>query len=62
VRVAVEALRATFEHHKLKWSAVVTRKQQSDAVRALCAIAAHARDAAINPSTARQAMLVLAKQ
>jgi hypothetical protein len=62
VRVAVEALRATFEHHKLKWSAVVTRKTQSDAVRALCAIAVHAGDATINPTTARQVMLAIAKE
>jgi hypothetical protein len=32
-RIAGEALCATFEHHKLKWSAVVTRQRGANAMR-----------------------------
>jgi hypothetical protein len=52
-RIAAEALRATFEHHKLKWSVTVTKQKQSDAVRLLCAIAKSAGDAALSPELAR---------
>jgi hypothetical protein len=54
-RIAAEALRATFEHHKLKWSATVTKQKQSDAVRLLCAIAKSAGDA-LSPEMARLAL------
>jgi hypothetical protein len=56
VRLAVEGLRATFEHHKLKWSATVTKSKQADAVRLLCAIAKQAGDA-MTPHEARQWLL-----
>jgi hypothetical protein len=55
-RVAAEALRATFEHHKLKWSATVTKQKQSDAVRLLCAIAKSAGDATLSPDMARSVL------
>ena len=55
-RIAAEALRATFAHHKLKWSATVTKQKQSDAVKILCAIAASA-GAALTPEAARAALL-----
>jgi hypothetical protein len=55
-RIAAEALRATFEHHKLKWSATVTKQKQSDAVRLLCAIAKSAGDAGLSPEVARLAL------
>jgi len=56
--IAVEALRATFEHHKLKWSAAVSRVKQADAVRLLCAIAKHGGDDSMTPQLARQWLLV----
>lgn len=55
--IAVEALRATFEHHKLKWSAAVSKNRQADAVRLLCAIAKHAGDDQMTPLLARQWLL-----
>jgi hypothetical protein len=54
---AAEALRATFDHHKLKWSAVVTKQKQSDAVRVLCAIAKSA-GATLSPQQAREVLRV----
>jgi hypothetical protein len=56
VRIAAEALRATFEYHKLKWSAKVTKQEQSDAVRLLCAIAKSAGDATLTPEIARSVL------
>lgn len=56
-RVAAEGLRATFEHHQLKFSTQVSKTRQSDAVRLLCAIAGHAGDAELTPQLARQALL-----
>lgn len=56
-RLAGAALRATFEHHKLKFSAQVGPEKHSDAVRLLCAIAKHAGDLAFTPAAARQALL-----
>jgi hypothetical protein len=56
-RIAAEALRATFEHHKLKWSATVTKQKQSDAVRLLCAIAKSAGDVEFSPEMARLVLL-----
>jgi hypothetical protein len=55
-RIAAEALRATFEYHKLKWSASVTKQKQSDAVKALCAIAASAGNV-LTAEGARAALL-----
>lgn len=56
-RIAAEGLRATFEHHKLKFSTQVTKTKQSDAVRLLCAIAKHAGDSDMTPQAARQALV-----
>jgi hypothetical protein len=55
-RIAAEALRATFAHHKLKWSATITKQKQSDAVRVLCAIAKSAGDTVLTPDVARLAL------
>lgn len=55
-RAAAEALRATFEHHRLKWSTSIVRGEPSAAIRLLCAIARHAGDSALTPTDARQAM------
>jgi hypothetical protein len=55
-RIAAEALRATFDYHKLKWSATVTKQKQSDAVKVLCAIATSA-GAALTAEAARAALL-----
>lgn len=55
-RAAAEALRATFEHHRIKWSTSIVRGQPSDAIRLLCAIAKHAGDSALTPADARQAL------
>jgi hypothetical protein len=54
-RIAIEALRATFEHHGLKWSTQVTKTSASDAVKLLCAIAKSAGDE-MTPDDARAAM------
>lgn len=54
--VAGEALRATFEHHKLKFSAQLTRNRQSDAIRLLCALAKNAGDTALTAADARLAL------
>lgn len=56
-RVAAEGLRATFEHHQLKFSTQLSKARQSDAIRLLCAIAKHAGDADLTPQLARQALL-----
>jgi hypothetical protein len=56
-KVAAEALRATFEFHKLKLSAQASAKKQSDAVRLLCAIAKNAGDGSLTAQEARQALL-----
>jgi hypothetical protein len=58
-RIAAEALRATFEYHKLKWSATVTKQKQSDAVKLLCAIAKNAADASVTPEVARSVLRAL---
>jgi len=55
-RIAAEALRATFEHHKIKWSTALTRQKQSDAIRALCAIAKSAGDGALSLEAAREVL------
>jgi hypothetical protein len=56
-RIAADALRATFEHHGLKWSTQLTRSTTSDAIRLLCAIAKSAGDASLTPEEARAAMI-----
>jgi hypothetical protein len=53
-RFAAEALRATFEHHKLKVSHQATEKKQSDAVKLLCAIAKDGGDPSMTPAHARE--------
>jgi hypothetical protein len=53
-RFAAQALRATFEHHKLKVSHRVTAKAQSDAVKLLCAIARDGGDASMTPAQAKE--------
>jgi hypothetical protein len=61
-RVAAEALRATFDYHKLKWSTAVTKQSQSDAVRVLCAIAKSAGDAELTPEVARSVLQAVGKK
>ncbi len=53
-RFAAEALRSTFEHHKLKVSLQATEKKQSDAVNLLCAIAKDGGDPSMTPRQARE--------
>ncbi len=60
--VAAEALRATFEYHKLKFSAQIAGDRQSDAVRLLCALARNAGDVALTPVDARQALQTSARR
>ena len=55
--LAAAALRATFEHHKLKVSTQVTAANHSGAVRLLCAIAKDAGDSSLSPQDAKQALL-----
>lgn len=55
-RIAAEALRATFEHHGLKWSTQVTKQSAGTAVRLLCAIAKSAGDE-LPPEQARAALI-----
>lgn len=50
--LAGEALRATFEHHKLKVSTAI----QGDAIKLLCAIAKDAGDVVLSPQEAKQAL------
>jgi hypothetical protein len=50
---AARAVRATFEHHKLKLSVQASPKKQSDAVKLLCAIAKDGGDASMTPAQAR---------
>lgn len=52
-RFAARALRATFEHHRLKVSHQATAKKQSDAVQLLCAIAKDGGDPTMTPAQAR---------
>jgi hypothetical protein len=51
---AAEALRATFEHHKLKMSLQATAKKQSDAIKLLCAIAKDGGDDSMTPEQAKE--------
>lgn len=50
------ALRATFEHHKLKFSMRASGENSSDVIRLLCAIARNAGDATLTPADAKQAL------
>jgi hypothetical protein len=52
-RLAAEAVRATFEHHRLKVSYQVTKERQSEAVRLLCAIAKDGGDSSMTPTAAK---------
>ena len=56
-RIAAEGVRATFEHHRLKFSTRLGRESQSDAVRLLCAIAKNAGDAELTPQAAKDALV-----
>lgn len=56
-RVAAEALRATFEYHKLKLSTKTGKDTQGDGIKLLCAIAKNAGDAGLTPQAARQAFV-----
>jgi hypothetical protein len=51
---AAEALRATFEHHKLKISLQAAAKKQSDAIKLLCAIAKDGGDESLTPEQAKE--------
>ena len=53
-KFAAQALRATFEHHKLKVSLQANEKKQSDAVKLLCAIAKDGGDPSMTPEQARE--------
>jgi hypothetical protein len=57
-RIAAEALRATFEHHGLKWSTQVTKKTTGNAVKLLCAIAKSAGEE-LSPQKARESLVAL---
>jgi hypothetical protein len=60
-RFAAEALRATFEHHRLKVSHQVNEKKQSDAVKLLCAIAKDGGDSSMTPMQAREWLIQTAR-
>lgn len=60
-RLAAAALRATFEHHKLKVSTQATQKKQGDAVKLLCAIAKDGGDPSMTPAQAREWLIETAK-
>jgi hypothetical protein len=51
---AADALRATFEHHKLKVSLQATAKKQSDAIKLFCAIAKDGGDDSMTPEQAKE--------
>jgi hypothetical protein len=54
--IAAEALRATFEYHKLKWATTLNKKQQSNAIHLLVAIANSAGDSDLSAEMAREAV------
>ncbi|HMN45064.1 MAG TPA: hypothetical protein PKE27_10845 [Povalibacter sp.] len=56
IRTAAEALKATFEHHKLKWSATITKGQAAPGLALLCAIAHDAGDRDLTPVEAHNAL------
>ena len=53
-RFAAEALRSTFEYHRLKIAYQASEKKQSDAVKLLCAIAKDGGDPTVTPGQARE--------
>jgi hypothetical protein len=59
-RIAAEALRATFEHHGLKWSTQVTKKTVGNAVKLLGAIAKSAGDD-LSTDQAREALVAVTR-
>ncbi|HEY6644205.1 hypothetical protein [Povalibacter sp.] len=56
VRIAADALKATFEHHKLKWSTAIARGQAAPGLTLLCAIARDAGDRSLTPVEVREAL------
>ncbi len=56
-RIGAQALRATFEHHKLKFSATIAHGTPSSAVSLLCAIARNAGDPSLTPPDAKTSLL-----
>jgi hypothetical protein len=61
-RVAAEGLRATFEHHKLKWSTSAAKSNPGAAVLLLRAIANAAGDAEFTAEDAREFLLQSARR
>lgn len=61
-RFAADALRATFEHHKLKVSTQATEKKQGDAVKLLCAIAKDGGDPDLTAAQAREWLIASAQK
>jgi hypothetical protein len=59
-RIAAEALRATFEHHGVKWSTHVTKQSAGNAVRLLCAIGKSAGDE-LAPAQAREVLIAVTR-
>jgi hypothetical protein len=53
-RFATQALRATFEYHRLKIAYQASERKQSDAVKLLCAIAKDGGDPTMTPAVARE--------
>jgi hypothetical protein len=56
VRTAADALKATFEHHKLKWSTSISKGEPAPGLKLLCAIARDAGDRSLTPVDARKAL------
>lgn len=56
IRTAAEALKATFEHHRLKWSATITKGQAAPGLALLCAVAHDAGNRDLTPAEARKAL------
>ena len=56
IRAAADALKATFEHHKLKWSTTIVKGQAAPGLALLCAIARDAGDRDLTPLDARNAL------
>jgi hypothetical protein len=53
-RFAADALRSTFEYHRLKVAYQASDEKQSDAVKLLCAIAKDGGDPTMTPALARE--------
>ena len=58
LRTAGDALKATFEHHRLKWSTTIPKGQPAPALDLLCAIARDAGDKSLTPAEAREALRI----